>query len=74
MTFYANRAYHGHLTTTIAISPYKFQKINDGKKEKWVHVVSVSITCTYKIRIILNLINLLLSGSIAMLIQRKIYN
>lgn len=33
-------AYHGHLTSLIEISPYKFQKGKDVKKE-FVHVVSI---------------------------------
>jgi hypothetical protein len=33
-------AYHGHLSSLIEISPYKFQKGKDVKKE-FVHVVSV---------------------------------
>lgn len=35
-------AYHGHLTSMIDISSYKFKKMNGGKKKKWVHVVSAS--------------------------------
>lgn len=31
-------AYHGHLTSMIDISPYKFNQIKNGKKD-WVHVV-----------------------------------
>lgn len=31
-------AYHGHLTSLIDISPYKFNQLENGKKE-WVHVV-----------------------------------
>ena len=33
-------AYHGHLSSLIEISPYKFQKGKDVKKE-FVHVVSI---------------------------------
>jgi ethanolamine-phosphate phospho-lyase len=33
-------AYHGHLSSLIEISPYKFRKGKDVKKE-FVHVVSV---------------------------------
>ena len=33
-------AYHGHLTSLIEISPYKFQQGKDVKKE-FVHVVSI---------------------------------
>ena len=33
-------AYHGHLSSLIEISPYKFQKGKDVKKE-YVHVVSI---------------------------------
>lgn len=32
-------AYHGHLTSMIDISPYKFKHIDNGKKEH-VHIVS----------------------------------
>ncbi|XP_054156082.1 5-phosphohydroxy-L-lysine phospho-lyase-like [Oppia nitens] len=39
-------AYHGHLTTTIDISPYKFKKINGGQKKPWVHVVP--LPCSYR--------------------------
>jgi ethanolamine-phosphate phospho-lyase len=39
-------AYHGHLTTTIDISAYKFKKINDGKKKNWVHVAP--LPCSYR--------------------------
>lgn len=45
-TCFPHSAYHGHLTTTIDISPYKFQKINDGKKKNWVHVSP--IPCSYR--------------------------
>ncbi|RWS12550.1 Alanine--glyoxylate aminotransferase 2-like 1 [Dinothrombium tinctorium] len=38
-------AYHGHLTTTIDISPYKFEKMKCGKKE-WVHVAP--LPCSYR--------------------------
>lgn len=31
-------AYHGHLVSTIDISPYKFDRM--GNKKDWVHVVS----------------------------------
>lgn len=34
-------AYHGHLITTIDISPYKFNKPNGTGKQDWVHVVSI---------------------------------
>lgn len=36
IVFYS--AYHGHLTSMIDISPYKFNKMKNGKKD-WVHVV-----------------------------------
>ncbi|KAI1292007.1 Ethanolamine-phosphate phospho-lyase [Halotydeus destructor] len=39
-------AYHGHLTTTIDISPYKFKKIGNGKSKKWVHVAP--LPCSYR--------------------------
>jgi len=39
-------AYHGHLTTTIDISPYKFQKIGNGAKKSWVHVAP--LPCSYR--------------------------
>lgn len=39
-------AYHGHLTSMIDISSYKFLKMNGGKKKKWVHVVSWTISRT----------------------------
>lgn len=32
-------AYHGHLTTMIDISPFKFNKPNGTGKKDWVHVV-----------------------------------
>lgn len=32
-------AYHGHLTSMIDISPYKFNKPNGPGKKDWVHVV-----------------------------------
>lgn len=32
-------AYHGHLTSMIDISPYKFNKPNGTGKKDWVHVV-----------------------------------
>ncbi|XP_057338088.1 5-phosphohydroxy-L-lysine phospho-lyase [Microplitis mediator] len=32
-----DHAYHGHLTSLIDISPYKFNQLENGKKE-WVHV------------------------------------
>lgn len=36
-----DHAYHGHLSSLVSISPYKFaQPSGDGKK-KWVHVVPV---------------------------------
>ena len=34
------------MTSTIDISPYKFQKIQDGKKKNWVHVAS--LPCAYR--------------------------
>ena len=39
-------AYHGHLTSMIDISSYKFLKMNGGKKKKWVHVAS--LPCSYR--------------------------
>lgn len=39
-------AYHGHLTSTIDMSSYKFTKINGGKKKKWVHVAP--LPCSYR--------------------------
>ncbi|XP_022238860.1 5-phosphohydroxy-L-lysine phospho-lyase-like [Limulus polyphemus] len=39
-------AYHGHLTSTTDLSPYKFTKINDGKKKDWVHVAP--LPCGYR--------------------------
>ncbi|KAG5318116.1 AGT2L aminotransferase, partial [Pseudoatta argentina] len=33
-----DHAYHGHLTTTIDISPYKFNKLDGTGKRDWVHV------------------------------------
>lgn len=38
--FFLFSAYHGHLTSLIEISPYKFRKGKDVKKE-FVHVVSI---------------------------------
>ena len=37
--FLAFSAYHGHLTSMIDISPYKFNKPNGPGKKDWVHVV-----------------------------------
>ena len=37
LSFYLPSAYHGHLSSLIDISPYKFRDL-DGQKE-WVHVV-----------------------------------
>ncbi|XP_064458065.1 ethanolamine-phosphate phospho-lyase-like isoform X2 [Ornithodoros turicata] len=39
-------AYHGHLTSTTAISPYKFSHIRGYKKKKSVHVAP--LPCTYR--------------------------
>ncbi|RWS30810.1 Alanine--glyoxylate aminotransferase 2-like 1 [Leptotrombidium deliense] len=39
-------AYHGHLTTTMDISPYKFEKMNNTKKKDWVHVAP--LPCSYR--------------------------
>lgn len=39
-------AYHGHLTSMIDISSYKFRKMNGGKKKKWVHVAP--LPCAYR--------------------------
>ncbi|XP_076317760.1 5-phosphohydroxy-L-lysine phospho-lyase isoform X2 [Tachypleus tridentatus] len=39
-------AYHGHLTSTTDLSPYKFTKINDGNKKDWVHVAP--LPCGYR--------------------------
>ncbi|XP_014468400.1 PREDICTED: alanine--glyoxylate aminotransferase 2-like [Dinoponera quadriceps] len=33
-----DHAYHGHLTTTMDISPYKFNQSNGASKKDWVHV------------------------------------
>eukprot|EP01138_Halocafeteria_seosinensis_P011256 gb/GECG01011498.1/.p1 GENE.gb/GECG01011498.1/~~gb/GECG01011498.1/.p1 ORF type:complete len:626 (+),score=58.53 gb/GECG01011498.1/:1-1878(+) len=33
-------AYHGHLSSTIELSPYKFEKIPDHKQADWVHVAA----------------------------------
>ncbi|XP_023241830.1 5-phosphohydroxy-L-lysine phospho-lyase-like isoform X2 [Centruroides sculpturatus] len=38
-------AYHGHLTSTTDLSPYKFKKISGGHK-KWVHVAD--LPCSYR--------------------------
>ncbi|KAM6116450.1 LOW QUALITY PROTEIN: 5-phosphohydroxy-L-lysine phospho-lyase [Pterocles gutturalis] len=40
-----DHAYHGHLTSLIDISPYKFRNL-EGQKE-WVHVVCTSATIDY---------------------------
>lgn len=37
LSFFLPSAYHGHLSSLIDISPYKFRDL-DGQKE-WVHVV-----------------------------------
>lgn len=42
-------AYHGHLSSLIEISPYKFRKGKDVKKE-FVHVVSVLQSKNQKVR------------------------
>lgn len=39
-------AYHGHLTSLIDISPYKFRKL-EGQKE-WVHVVCTTFRNHFK--------------------------
>lgn len=33
-------AYHGHLSSTIELSPYKFEKIPNHKQADWVHVAA----------------------------------
>ncbi|KAH0566593.1 hypothetical protein KQX54_002081 [Cotesia glomerata] len=43
-----DHAYHGHLTSLIDISPYKFNQLKNGKKE-WVHVVRIQTPLTYTI-------------------------
>lgn len=48
--FFYISAYHGHLTSLIDISPYKFRKLT-GQKE-WVHVV-----CKHYLLPLLNLLN-----------------
>jgi len=42
LCFFAFSAYHGHLTTMIDISPYKFNQPNGTGKKDWVHVVKYS--------------------------------
>ena len=39
-------AYHGHLQSTVAISPYKFKRIKGYKQKKSVHVAP--IPCSYR--------------------------
>jgi len=39
-------AYHGHLTSTMEISPYKLSKMPSHKKKNWVHISP--IPCTYR--------------------------
>lgn len=39
-------AYHGNLTSTMAISPYKTQKLTDFKPPKWAHVAP--LPCQYR--------------------------
>lgn len=57
-------AYHGHLTSLIDISPYKFRNL-EGQKE-WVHVV-----CTYCSLYTSTIsVNLLSTTSVALLIIR----
>jgi len=34
-------AYHGHVTSVIDISPYKFNQLGEDSKKEFVHVVSV---------------------------------
>ncbi|CAG2118765.1 unnamed protein product, partial [Medioppia subpectinata] len=39
-------AYHGHLTTIVDISSYKFKKIKGSKQKSWVHIVP--LPCSYR--------------------------
>lgn len=39
-------AYHGHLTSTMEISPYKLSKMPSHKKKNWVHIAP--IPCAYR--------------------------
>ena len=39
--FLSFSAYHGHLTSMIDISPYKFNKPNGPGKKEWIHVVRI---------------------------------
>jgi len=41
-------AYHGHLTTIIDVSPYKFNKPNGTGKKDWIHVVKYPLNTFYK--------------------------
>lgn len=36
--FFSTRAYHGHTTALIDISPYKFRKLGEKGKKDYVHV------------------------------------
>ena len=51
-------AYHGNLTSTMAISPYKNHKLADYKPPKWSHIVSIELTNGNSQRILMQSINL----------------
>jgi len=44
--FSVDGAYHGNLTTTMAISPYKTHKLASYKQSKWAHVAP--LPCAYR--------------------------